>query len=53
MVCTRFSLKSFIVFGLTFRSLIYLEFIFACGENGELNNVTRSNTDGPGDYHTK
>ena len=53
MVCTCFSLKSFIVFGLTFRSLIYLEFIFVCGENGELNNVTCSNTDRPGDYHTK
>ena len=53
VVCTCFSLKSFIVFGLTFRSLIYLEFIFVCGENGELNNVTCSNSDGPGDYHTK
>ena len=46
-------LLSFIVFGLTFRSLIYLEFIFVCGGNGELNNVTCSNTDGPGDYHSK
>ena len=46
-------LLSFIVFGLTFRSLIYLEFIFVSGGNGELNNVTCSNTDGPGDYHSK
>ena len=46
-------LLSFIVFGLTFKSLIYLEFIFVCGGNGELNNVTCSNMDGPGDYHSK
>ena len=26
-----FSCKSFIVFGLTFRSLIHFEFIFLCG----------------------
>ena len=30
-VLPMFSCKSFIVFGLTFRSLIHFEFIFVCG----------------------